>query len=162
MIFDDEKYALCLSLANAKRRTTQMYGSIAGACFISHGEFVVLDGLVGLIETSPQRPGNSQHQRVGGGGDAVGECLLRGLSHTAQRLQWVACSGGQNGLAGLDDVDGGNRPASVALECPQHSPVALERLRTALNRIVAEIEDQNPEGFRNLVEEGQKRTREGQ
>ena len=27
MIFDDEKYALCLSLANAKRRTTQMYGS---------------------------------------------------------------------------------------------------------------------------------------
>lgn len=27
MIFEDKKYALCLSLANAKRRTTQMYGS---------------------------------------------------------------------------------------------------------------------------------------
>lgn len=39
-----------------------------------------------------------------------------------------------------------------------HSFVALEKLRTALNRIVREIEAQNPNGFRDLIVEGQKRT----
>jgi len=43
-----------------------------------------------------------------------------------------------------------------------HSSVALERLRVALDRIVTVIKAQDAEGFRALLEEGQRRTPGGQ
>ena len=42
-----------------------------------------------------------------------------------------------------------------------HSATALERLRTALERIVATVKARDSEGFRALLEEGQRRTPEG-
>ena len=42
-----------------------------------------------------------------------------------------------------------------------HSKLALERLRAALERIVRAVSARDPEGFRELLKEGQRRTPEG-
>lgn len=43
-----------------------------------------------------------------------------------------------------------------------HSPVALERLRTALDRIVAAVTARDSSAFRALLDEGRRRTSEGE